>query len=220
MDSDVSGNERRHEILESFGLGESDILVGTQVIAKGHDFPNVTLAAMLDADSSLRLPSYTANEETFDLICQFVGRSGRGNKKGRILIQTYCPDNPVIQLAARQDYESFYALEMKERRTYQYPPFVYLCLVTVKAMDYQRCLDASLDIKNLFLGRVGNRRINIYGPSTPYIPYINGRYYRNILLKYKVQEEARELLSALKVFRMANKDVEVLIDVDPGTEGI
>lgn len=220
LDSDVSGNERRHEILESFALGESDILVGTQVIAKGHDFPNVTLAAMLDADSSLRLPSYTANEETFDLICQFVGRSGRGNKKGRILIQTYCPGNPVIQLAARQDYESFYALEMKERRTYQYPPFVYLCLVTVKAMDYQRCLDASLDIKNLFLGRVGNRRINIYGPSTPYIPYINGRYYRNILLKYKVQEEARELLSALKVFRMANKDVEVLIDVDPGTEGI
>lgn len=220
LDSDITGNERRHEILESFSIGEADILIGTQVIAKGHDFPNVTLAAMLDCDSSLRLPTYMANEETFDLISQFVGRSGRAGKKGRVLLQTYCPDNDVIRLASQQDYEAFYRLEMAERKKYQYPPFVYLALVTVKALDLERCTKASLDIKNLFLSHVGNKRINIYGPSSPYIPYINGRYYRNILLKYKVQEEAHELLSSLKVFRMANKDVEVLIDVDPGTEGI
>lgn len=220
LDSDIAGNERRHEILESFSLGEADILIGTQVIAKGHDFPNVTLAAMLDADSSLRLPSYMASEETFDLVSQFVGRSGRGSKKGRVLIQTYCPDNDVIRLASRQDYEAFYQHELAERRKFQYPPFVFLALVTVRAMDYDRCTEASLDIKNLFLSHVGNKRINIYGPSSPYIPYINGRYYRNILLKYKVQAEAHELLSSLKVFRMANKDVEVTIDVDPGTEGI
>lgn len=220
LDSDITGNERRHEILESFSLGEADILIGTQVIAKGHDFPNVTLAAMLDADSSLRLPSFMANEETFDLVSQFVGRSGRGSKKGRVLVQTYCPKNEVLSLASKQDYESFYQMEMKERRQFQYPPFVYLALIIIKAMDYERCTDASLEIKNLLLSRVGAMRINIYGPSTPYIPHINGRYYRNILLKYKVKEEASELLKVLKVYRMANKDVEVLIDVDPGTEGI
>ncbi len=220
LDSDITGNERRHDILESFSLGEADILIGTQVIAKGHDFKNVTLAAMLDADSSLRLPSFMANEETFDLISQFVGRSGRGNKKGRVLVQTYCPDNEVIALASKQNYEGFYQMEMKERKKFQYPPFVYLALIIVKAMDDERCRDASLDIKNLLLSKVSTMRINIYGPSSPYIPHINGRYYRNILLKYKVKEEASKLLSLLKVYRMANKDVEVLVDVDPETEGI
>lgn len=220
LDSDITGNERRHQILEDFSLGEADVLVGTQVIAKGHDFPNVTLAAMLDADSSLRIPSYLANEECFDLISQFVGRAGRGEKKGRVLIQTYCPKNEVISLAAKQDYENFFAKEMEERRLSQYPPYVFLTLLVVKGMDQGETEEASARLRDMLLEEVGKRRINIYGPSSPYIPYINGRYYRNILLKYKSQDECIELLSCLKTFRLANRNVEVLVDVDPGTEGI
>ncbi len=220
LDSDISGNDRRHQILESFSQGEADILIGTQVIAKGHDFPNVTLAAMLDADASLRLPSYLASEECFDLICQFVGRAGRGQKKGKVLIQTYCPGNEVIQWASRQDYESFYRQEMEVRRQSQYPPYAFLTLLSVKGMDEEETVAAAERLKNLLLEEVQHRRINIYGPTAPYIPCINGRYYRNILLKYKSQDESIDLLSCLRTFRLANKEVEVLVDVDPGTEGI
>ncbi len=220
LDSDITGNEKRHSILRTFADGDADVLVGTQVIAKGHDFKNVTLAAMLDADSSLRLPTYLANEETFDLISQFVGRSGRDKKKGTILIQTYNPENEVISLASRQDYESFYSMEMAERRMFQYPPYVYLAKIVVKALDDDRCEDVSYLVKNDLVSKLGNKRINIYGPSKPYIPHINGRYYRHILLKYKSPDELNLLLKDLKLIRLANKDVEIVVDIDPSADSI
>lgn len=220
LDSDVSSNDVRHEILQDFSLGESDILVGTQVISKGLNFPNVTLAAILDADFSLRLPTYMANEDTFDLISQFVGRAGRALKKGRILIQTYSPDNKVIQLAAKQDYSSFYQYEMEERRKYQYPPYTYLCMITVKAIDQKNCCSIADNIAKYLKDNVKNYRINIYGPSVPYIPYQNGRYYRNLLLKYKSYEEISPLLDGIKVFRLSIKDAEIMINIDPGRESL
>ncbi len=220
LDSDITGNEKRHSILRTFADGDADILVGTQVIAKGHDFKNVTLAAMLDADSSLRLPTYLANEETFDLISQFVGRSGRDKKKGKILIQTYNPENEVISLAARQDYEAFYSQEMAERRMFQYPPYVYLAKIILKSIDDEKCEEVSYIVKNDLVSKLGNKRINIYGPSRPYIPHINGRYYRHILLKYKSPDELNLLLKDLKLIRLANKDVEIVVDIDPSANSI
>lgn len=220
LDSDVSSNEVRHEVLESFKDGDCDIIIGTQIIAKGHDFPKVTLAAMLDADASLRLPTYMANEETFDLISQFVGRTGRKDLKGRVLLQTYVPENKVIQLAAKQDYESFYDLEMEERRKYLYPPYTYLCTIIIKAMDNKYCQQVAIKVKEYLLSAIGNKKFNVYGPSTPYIPHINGRYYQNILLKYKSLEEANEVLRGIKALRLANKEAEILINVDPSIESI
>jgi primosomal protein N' (replication factor Y) len=220
LDSDVSSNDVRHEILSDFSQGEADILVGTQIIAKGHDFPEVTLAAVLDSDSSLRLPTYMANEETFDLLCQFVGRAGRAKKKGRILLQTYFPDSRVIQLAAKQDYETFYQEEMEERRKYQYPPYTYLCAITLKGVD-NKLTEAVSEKVRLYLDQACvNKRINIYGPTSPYIPYANGRYYRSILLKYKSIEEMSPILDGIKTIRLANKDVDILINVDPGRENL
>jgi primosomal protein N' (replication factor Y) len=220
LDSDVSSNDVRHEILSDFSQGEADILVGTQIIAKGHDFPEVTLAAVLDSDSSLRLPTYMANEETFDLLCQFVGRAGRAKKKGRILLQTYFPDSRVIQLAAKQDYETFYQEEMEERRKYQYPPYTYLCAITLKGVD-NKLTEAVSEKVRLYLDQACvNKRVNIYGPTSPYIPYANGRYYRSILLKYKSIEEMSPILDGIKTIRLANKDVDILINVDPGRENL
>jgi primosomal protein N' (replication factor Y) len=220
LDSDVSSNDVRHEILADFSQGEADILVGTQIIAKGHDFPEVTLAAVLDSDSSLRLPTYMANEETFDLLCQFVGRAGRAKKKGRILLQTYFPDSRVIQLAAKQDYETFYQEEMEERRKYQYPPYTYLCAITLKGVD-NKLTEAVSEKVRLYLDQACvNKRVNIYGPTSPYIPYANGRYYRSILLKYKSIEEMSPILDGIKTIRLANKDVDILINVDPGRENL
>ncbi|MFA6829978.1 MAG: primosomal protein N' [Bacilli bacterium] len=220
LDSDVSSNDTRHEILSDFSKGEADILVGTQVIAKGHDFPRVTLAAILDADFSLRLPTYLANEETFDLISQFVGRAGRGDLKGRIMIQTYVPDNKVISLASHQQYQEFFDLEMEERRKYQYPPYTYLTSIIIKAVDSKKSFDVADKVKEYLLDSCAGKRINIYGPSSPYIPHANGRYYRSILLKYKSLDEISPILDGIKTIRLANKDCEILINVDPGKENL
>lgn len=220
LDSDVTNNDIRHEILQDFASGNNDILIGTQVIAKGLDFPKVTLAGMLDCDFTLRLPTYRANEETFDLISQFVGRTGRALKKGRVLLQSFVIDNKVIQMAARQDYEGFYAYEMEERRKYQYPPYTYLAIITIKSLKQERCVETADLVSRYLSDNVGEKRINIYGPSVPYIPYQNGRYCRNILLKYKSFEEVSPLLDGIRVLRISNKDSEIQIDVDPGKESL
>ncbi len=222
LDSDVSSNRVRHEVLEEFAEGDADIIVGTQIIAKGHDFPRVTLAAVLDADTSITIPSYMANENTFDLISQFAGRAGRANLKGKVIIQTTCPQNRVLLLAAKQDYDTFYQLEMEERKKYQYPPYVYLVNIVIKGFNKNKVADIAYDLKNMFVERLSERkaRANIYGPSIPYIPYINGRYYRQILIKYKVWEEISPILDDIKTIRLANEDVDILIDIDPGGEAI
>ncbi len=220
LDSDVSSYETRHEVLQSFAEGESDIVVGTQLIAKGHNFRNVTLACMLDCDASLSLPTYMANEDTFDLISQFVGRAGRGDKKGTVVLQTYSMENTVIDFAAKQDYSSFYEFEMGERKKYLYPPYTFLAAITIKALDQKYCDDVAFKVKQYLLSSIGNKKFNVYGPSIPYIPYVNGRYSRNILLKYKSQEEAREILHGIKALRIANKEAEILVNVDPGSENL
>ncbi len=220
LDSDVSSNQVRHEVLADFASGEADIIIGTQLIAKGHDFPKVSLACILDADASLMLPTYLANEETFDLISQFVGRAGRAELKGKILIQTYVPENKILRLAASQNYEEFYALELQERKKYQYPPYTYLVHIVVRGIDLKRTEDVSYILKNYFLENIIDKRINLYGPSAPYIPHINGRFYRQLLLKYKSWEEMSPILDKIKTIRIANQDVEILIDVDPGSEAL
>jgi primosomal protein N' (replication factor Y) len=126
----------------------------------------------------------------------------------------------VIQLAAKQDYEAFYSLEMEERRKYQYPPYTFLTNIIVKGMEQKRVEDVALKVKDYLMENIKGRKFNLYGPTIPYIAHINGRYYRTILLKYKNQKEANELLSGIKVLRLANKDVDISIDVDPGSEAI
>ena len=218
LDSDVSSNEIRHQVLEQFADGETDIIVGTEIIAKGHDFPKVTLAAILDADSSLRIPSYTANEDTFDLISQFVGRAGRKDLKGRVLLQTYNPNNEVIQLGAKQDYDTFYLKEMEERKKYKYPPYTYLSSINIKGVDLKEVLSIADQIKNYLLKKTAGLRFDIFGPSAPYIAHINGRYYRTILIKYKSIEEAENVLSGIKDFRSLSDKVDISINVDSGNE--
>lgn len=218
LDSDVCSNQVREETLQLFEEGEIDILIGTQLIAKGHDFPNVTLGVILDADTSLRFPTFMANEMTFDLISQFVGRAGRGQKKGKTLIQTYCPDNVVIQLAGKQDYDAFYDYEMTERKIYKYPPYTLLANISIKGVDHSRVVEVAKAVKIYLIKEIGTKRFDVFGPLTPYIPHINGRYYRNILIKYKNRDEADVILDGIKTLRLANKDVEIQINMDPASE--
>ena len=133
MDLDVTSRKCSHEeILARFRAGKTDILVGTQMIAKGLDFPNVTLAGILNADAGLAVPDFRAAERTFQLVAQMAGRAGRGDRPGDVIVQTWHPDAPAIRLAARENFAEFAAAEIEERRELSYPPFTRFCLVTVK----------------------------------------------------------------------------------------
>ena len=218
IDSDVAHKVVRHEILTTFKEGEADILIGTQLIAKGHDFPKVTCAIIVDSDNLLRIPSYLAGEETFDLISQFVGRAGRNNLDNDIYIQTYLPNNEIINLASKQDYETFYKYELEERKKYLYPPYVFLTSIIFKGYNEKEVINCCLDVKNLLIDEVGNKQINFYGPLVPYISYINNKHSRYILIKYKSQKEMSLILDKIRSFQLEYKNVSILINVDMNGE--
>lgn len=218
LDRDTSASEKeRSAILDGFYQGQYDCLIGTEMIAKGHDFPRVTLAAALAADQSLALPGYLAAENTFDLVAQLVGRSGRAKRPGRAIIQTYDPLNKVLLYAARQDYEGFYAYEMANRKNFLYPPYCYLCDLTVSGLDIKKVLDTAYALKTYLIAKLEGRRANIYGPADPVAALVNRRHFKKIMVKYKNPAEVREALAGIHdVFAPAiGKGIEITIDVDP-----
>ena len=138
MDQDTTGGKFGHDkLLNAFRRHEYDILLGTQMVAKGHDFPAVTLSAILAADSLLHLPDFRSAERTFSLITQTAGRSGRGQRRGRVIVQSYLPEHPAIVAAQRQDYTAFFAAEIALRRAMFYPPFATLFLLTCQHTEEQ-----------------------------------------------------------------------------------
>ena len=183
MDRDTTSTKDGHaEILSAFESGDADILVGTQMIVKGHDFPNVTLVGVLAADMSLYVPDYTATERTFQLICQAAGRAGRGEKKGEVVVQTYSPDNYGIETAVEQDYEKFFENELPYRKLSQYPPVVNMVSVFIQDKN-KRKLDAATEQIAGLIKQVKEKKYNelfIIGPSVPQASYIND-VYRNVI---------------------------------------
>ena len=183
MDADTTSTKGGHaEILSAFESGDADILVGTQMIVKGHDFPNVTLVGVLAADMSLYVPDYTATERTFQLICQAAGRAGRGERKGEVVVQTYSPDNYGIETAVEQDYEKFFENELPYRKLSQYPPVVNMVSVFIQDKNKRKLDAATEQIANL-IKQVKEKKYNelfIIGPSVPQASYIND-VYRNVI---------------------------------------
>jgi primosomal protein N' (replication factor Y) len=210
-----------HQILTDFAAGKYDIMIGTQMVAKGHDFPLVSLAAALMADQSLEFPSYKANEDTFDLLTQLVGRAGRREKPGYALIQTYAPENEVIRLACQQDYEAFYAFEMKNRQARIYPPYCYLINITISARDRKRAEEASFKVKNYLVSELvakPGKRASVFGPSIPYIEKLANRYYRTIMIKYKSRALIADAIKGLNALELGASDVRICLDVDPSSD--
>ena len=183
MDADTTSKKGGHaEILSAFENQDADILVGTQMIVKGHDFPNVTLVGVLAADMSLYVPDYTATERTFQLICQAAGRAGRGERKGEVVVQTYSPDNYGIETAVAQDYEAFFENELPYRKLSQYPPVVNMVSVLVQDKNKRKLDAATEQIANL-IKQVKEKKYNelfVIGPSVPQASYIND-VYRNVI---------------------------------------
>jgi len=209
-----------HQIITDFSAGKYDIMIGTQMVAKGHDFPHVGLAVSLMADQSLVFPSYKANEDTFDLLTQLAGRAGRKSGDGEAIIQTYSKDNQIINLACKQDYEAFYAYEMKNRQDRRYPPYTYLINIIISGKDRDKTIVASKRVKNYLIGEISQPsfKADVFGPSIPYIEKKANRYYRMIMIKYKSRNLIEQALRGLNVLELNSSDIRLVIDVDPSSD--
>ena len=184
MDMDTTKEKDGHEkILEQFASEEADILVGTQMIVKGHDFPNVTLVGILAADLSLYADDYRAGERTFQLLTQAAGRAGRGRELGEVVIQTYSPEHYSVERAAHQDYEGFYEAEISYRSMMGYPPVEQLMAILVSGKDEELLATAATYIKN-YAERVNKKNVTIIGPTSPSVSKVNDVYRKVLYLKH------------------------------------
>ena len=201
-------------IIESFRKKEADILIGTQMIAKGHDFPDVTLVGIVLADIGLSMPSYRSNERAFQLITQAVGRSGRKDKKGIAIIQTYIPNNYAITMSARQNYELFYRKEMEYRRIQSYPPYTYLASLTLSSKNEELLVGAMMKLIDFLNEEFGEKGL-VLGPTVPYIPYEGDKYLRTALIKFKDNKFANEIFKKIIAIYTGKNQLKLTINIDP-----
>jgi primosomal protein N' (replication factor Y) len=186
-DRDVTTKRHAHEeLLSSFRDHKADILIGTQMIAKGLDLPQVTLAGIISADTGLNLPDFRAGERTFQLLCQVAGRAGRGLRAGKVIIQTYTPENYAIQAAAKHDYVSFYDQEMDYRRQYSYPPFSRFVRLVYTHTNNELCRREAERISRIILDgkeSKGMADLSVIGPVPGFAFRLRGRYRWQLILR-------------------------------------
>ena len=201
-------------IIERFRKKEADIMIGTQMIAKGHDFPDVTLVGIVLADIGLSMPSYRSNERAFQLITQAVGRSGRKDKKGIAIIQTYIPNNYAITMSARQNYELFYRKEMEYRRIQSYPPYTYLASLTLSSKNEEVLVSSMMKLIDFLNEEFGEKGL-VLGPTIPYIPYEGDNYIRTALLKFRDYNLAHDILKKVISIYSGKNQLKLTINIDP-----
>ena len=217
MDVDTTRKKGSHEkILAQFGNHEADILLGTQMIAKGLDFPNVTLVGVLNADTSLNLPDFRSSEKTFQLLTQVAGRAGRAEKPGEVLIQTYNPNHYAIQMAKNQDYEAFYTYEMGIRQKMAYPPYYFTVGITLSLKDEQELVIKSYQVMSILNENLSDK-IKILGPTPKPVARTHNLYHYQIIVKYRFENNLEETLNTILDWTQAkgNKDLKVIIDQEP-----
>ncbi len=180
-----------------------------------HDFKNVTLVGVVLADIGLNIPSFRASERTFSLLTQAIGRAGRSTKIGKAIIQTYSKDNYVIQKAASQDYNAFFNEEMGLRKMGQYPPYTYCAILTFASSQEKDVIDASTRFKNFLEAKFASKRVDVIGPSEPFMVKLNDKYRRKILLKYKSYEDIHDVLEEVIQNVNKNSKIDVVINIDP-----
>ncbi len=221
MDLDTTRSKNAYErILGSFEDGETDILIGTQMVSKGLDFDKVNLVGIFDIDRIIHFPDFRSHERAYQLITQVSGRSGRKSGEGRVLIQTSDPSHTVLQKVMKEDYRPFYEAEIKEREEFQYPPFVRLIKIVFKHKDVQIVNEASVYMGNLIRQHIGKERIN--GPVDPVINRLRNLYLKEIIVRLEPSglslSGVKDLLWALRDDinqQKAFKGVSVVFDVDP-----
>ncbi len=223
MDTDTTSGKLAHdEILGKFRNHEADILLGTQMVTKGHDFPDVTLVGVILADTSLYLNDYRANEKTFSLMTQVLGRAGRADKPGRAVIQTYSPENSTLSLCAKQDYDSFFEGEIALRKASIFPPFCDIVTFLFSSEDEQAAKNAAsafgkqLDLyaKSEYKGT----RLIVFGPFEASVYKVNGKYRIRYIIKCRYDKTTRELFKKLfREFSCADDRISLSADVNPSS---
>lgn len=195
FDTDVTKADRLEQNLYSIREGSVDILVGTQLLAKGLDLPRLSLVGIISADTSLFIPDYTAAEKTFQLISQVVGRVGRGHIRGTVVVQSYEPDNPTLRAAAQQDWQKFYKTELEERRLFRFPPFTYLLKLSVaRASDNAASKAANALAETL---RKQHEDVSVEGPAPAFHPKLNGKFHWQIIIKSKHRPVLAQIIRQL-----------------------
>lgn len=213
MDIDTTKNKGAHEkILASFRNEEYNILLGTQMISKGLDFPKVTLVGVVSGDASLNIPDFRSAERTFSLLNQVAGRSGRNSIPSEVIIQTYNTDHYSIIAASKNDYEGFYNQELNIRKTLKYPPYYNLCLVKISGKDQIELNKMSDKISN-YLRK--NLTVTVLGPSYDMMPKLNNVYHMHIILKYKKVDEVYDTLKQMLELTKKDKNIKVDVDFNP-----
>ncbi len=223
MDADTTmARYSYQDKLTAFANGEYDILLGTQMVAKGLDFPNVTLVGIVSIDHQLYNDDFRSSEKAFDLLTQVIGRSGRGNAKGTAYIQTVLPDNDIIELSCAQDYESFYETEAIIRKTMVYPPFCDICSITFSNEVYNKSYRSAQNffnlIKNAVSGDYSDVKVNVLGPIQPRISKISNKYRYNLTIKCKNNKRFRQMMAELLKEYLKNNQANganITIDINP-----
>ena len=216
MDMDTTRKQGSHEnILERFRRHEIDLLVGTQMIAKGHDFPGVTLVGIVGADTGLSLPDFRASERVFQLLVQVAGRAGRAEKEGTIYLQTFHSDHPSIQAAMHHDNEGFWEKELELRKALEYPPFSRLGLLVYRAKEEKKAYQAALKAGEFLKREAGRLRVEVVGPAPSAIFRLRGQYRFQILLKCQKPQPLRQLLAMLDARIQTPSGVFRAVDLDP-----
>lgn len=220
VDSDILVRKGEHiRLLERFQKGEIDILVGTQMIAKGLDNPNVTLVGVISADASFNLPDFRASERGFQLLTQVAGRAGRGEFTGRVYFQTYNPDYYALASAKSQNYNEFYSTEIAAREEFDYPPFSQMVRLIISSTNNFRAEKSAQEIAMrmcLMIDKYGiSERVDVLGPTPCVIERINGYYRFQIIIKNKLEEKGHHFISSFLNKITMPKDIKLAIDVDP-----
>ncbi|HCQ8722506.1 TPA: primosomal protein N' [Enterococcus faecalis] len=217
MDVDTTRRKGAHEkILRTFGEGQADILLGTQMIAKGLDFPNVTLVGVLNADTALNLPDFRSSERTFQLLTQVSGRAGRAEKPGEVIIQSFNPEHYAIQLAKAQDYEDFYTKEMYIRHRGDYPPYYFTVQITASHPEENEAAKQMFQIATKLKQGLSPQAI-LLGPTPNAIMRVNNRYFYQVIIKYKQEPMLQPLLKEIltDTQRATARGLKLSIDAEP-----
>ena len=224
MDTDTTSSKNAYDtMLSDFRSRKAEILLGTQMVTKGHDFPDVTLVGILGADTSLYLNDYRANEKTFSMLTQVIGRAGRSEKEGKALIQTMNPDHDVILLACKQDYKTFFRNEIQTRKLLNYPPFCDIVLLTLSGEIESSVMKDSKLLSDMLREKISTEYKDVpiicYGPFEAPVYKLDGKYRMRIVIKTKLNKRSREMFGEIyKAFGKRKKNEPMLsVDFNPSS---
>lgn len=218
MDSDTMQRREDYEqTLGRFANGEVDVLVGTQMIAKGLDFPNVTLVGVVTADAALGFPDFRGAERTFQLIAQVAGRAGRSYRPGHVLVQSFHPDHYAVDAAVRHDYGGFLERELSWRKEFGYPPYSRLVRILVSCVHADRAEVRAKEIARVLAHHANGGSCELLGPNPAPLSRLHGRFRIQIFIKCRRVEELHRLLKAAAPALRSTAQARVMVDVDPVT---